>query len=676
MSEKENLQEADGIKENEVADIQEPKPELESEKEDAKIDSPKSKETDDSTEESGDNTEESEDNTEESVDSTKESGDSTEESDEILTEIESTNAKEAEKDSKANEVTEEKDYSTLSMADLVDEMETLLKSDKIHTLKHTIEQIKSAFNKQFGTLLESKKAEFLEAGGNSIDFRFDFPLKSKFNALFKSYREQRQTHYKNLQKSFKLNLENRLEIIEEIKGLLNVEENINTTYKHFKALQERWRNAGPIPRDKYNNVWNNYHHHVENFYDFLHLNRDLRDLDFKHNLEKKTKIIERAEELAQDEDNNRAFRELQALHKMWKEELGPVAKEHREELWERFRTATKVIHEKRQAYYQELDKAYEKNLEKKHEIIEQILNLSEDESNNHSSWQKKINSVEDLRQQFFNAGKVPIKVNEATWSKFKEAVRAFNRKKNQFYKSLKKEQYENLNKKLELIGIAEANKDNPDFEKTTPLMKKIQSDWKAIGHVPRRDSDKIWNQFKGACNHYFNRLHERRNEDNKEENEAYDQKNELLGSLKGLTLSGDINTDIDLIKSKVDEWKALGKVPHNKRYVEGKFNKAINALYNKLDADKSKVELLKFESKLESIVQTEDKYQLDSERNYIRKRIDEISGEINQLENNLQFFSNVESDNPVVMEVHKKIDKQRDDLHVWEEKLKIIKKLY
>ncbi|MBT8288981.1 MAG: DUF349 domain-containing protein [Bacteroidia bacterium] len=669
MSEKENLQEADGIKENEVADIQEPKPELESEKEDAKIDSPKSKETDDSTEESGDNTEES-------VDSTKESGDSTEESDEILTEIESTNAKEAEKDSKANEVTEEKDYSTLSMADLVDEMETLLKSDKIHTLKHTIEQIKSAFNKQFGTLLESKKAEFLEAGGNSIDFRFDFPLKSKFNALFKSYREQRQTHYKNLQKSFKLNLENRLEIIEEIKGLLNVEENINTTYKHFKALQERWRNAGPIPRDKYNNVWNNYHHHVENFYDFLHLNRDLRDLDFKHNLEKKTKIIERAEELAQDEDNNRAFRELQALHKMWKEELGPVAKEHREELWERFRTATKVIHEKRQAYYQELDKAYEKNLEKKHEIIEQILNLSEDESNNHSSWQKKINSVEDLRQQFFNAGKVPIKVNEATWSKFKEAVRAFNRKKNQFYKSLKKEQYENLNKKLELIGIAEANKDNPDFEKTTPLMKKIQSDWKAIGHVPRRDSDKIWNQFKGACNHYFNRLHERRNEDNKEENEAYDQKNELLGSLKGLTLSGDINTDIDLIKSKVDEWKALGKVPHNKRYVEGKFNKAINALYNKLDADKSKVELLKFESKLESIVQTEDKYQLDSERNYIRKRIDEISGEINQLENNLQFFSNVESDNPVVMEVHKKIDKQRDDLHVWEEKLKIIKKLY
>ena len=192
--------------------------------------------------------------------------------------------------------------------------------------------------------------------------------------------------------------------------MINVEENINTTYKHFKELQERWRNTGPIPRDKYNNAWNSYHHHVEMFYDFLHLNRDLRDLDFKHNLEKKLKIIERAEELAKDDNVIRAFRELQELHKMWKEELGPVAREHREEIWERFKASTKIINEKRQKYFSEIDKVYEKNLEKKLEIISKIEDIGKEETNSHSAWQKKIKEIEALREAFFNAGKVPLKV--------------------------------------------------------------------------------------------------------------------------------------------------------------------------------------------------------------------------------------------------------------------------
>ena len=190
--------------------------------------------------------------------------------------------------------------------------------------------------------------------------------------------------------------------------------------------------------------WNNYHHHVERFYDFLHLNRDLRDLDFKHNLDQKLKLIDRAEELSKDDNSNRAFRELQALHKIWKEELGPVEREQREEIWERFSAATKLIHEKRQVYFKEVDKVYEKNLELKHDIISQIDTITSNESNNHSIWQKKIKQIEDLRMSFFNAGKVPIKVNEETWAKFKESVRAFNRKKNSFYKDLKKDQYQNL----------------------------------------------------------------------------------------------------------------------------------------------------------------------------------------------------------------------------------------
>lgn len=600
---------------------------------------------------------------------------SSKKTDDPLDEIEASNAEDAEDadNSERHELTE-KDYHAMSMEDLVNEFESLVNNRKIQVIRDHVDIIRSEFNAKFSEILEEKKEEFLADGGNSIDFRFSNPVKSKFNEVYKAYRTKQKAYYKNLESSLQANLSKRLEIIEEIKGLINVEENINTTYKHFKELQESWRNAGPIPRDKYNNVWNNYHHHVEIFYDFLHLNRDLRDLDFKHNLEQKLKIIERAEELAKDDNSNRAFREIQALHKIWKEELGPVEREKREEIWERFSTATKAIHEKRQEYFKELDKAFEKNLEVKHEIIAKIDEVTADDSNNHSAWQKKIKIVEDLRTQFFNAGKVPIKVNEETWAKFKESVRAFNRKKNSFYKGLKKDQYQNLQKKLELIKIAEANKDSTDFAVTTPLMKKIQSDWKAIGHVPRRESDKIWKQFKAACNAYFDKMHESKNAASEEETKAFELKTALLESMKKIKFSDDKKSNLKLIKEQVEAWKAIGHVPYNKRSINKKFNKAIDDLYNQLDISKKETELLKYNGKLATL--SNDQRSLDNEHNFIRKKIDEVKAEINQLENNLQFFSNVEDDNPLVKEVHQNIERHKNELTLWEEKLRKVKQYY
>src|SRR5690606_35047124 len=270
-----------------------------------------------------------------------------------------------------------------------------------------------------------------------------------------------------------------------------------------------------------------------------------------------------------------SFRELQVLHKMWKEDLGPVDKEHREAIWERFSNATKTIHDKRQAYYADVDKAQEANLARKEAIIEKINTVAKDTSSSHQAWQNKIKTIESLRTEFFNAGKVPIKVNEATWAKFKAAVRTFNKNKNAFYKGLKKDQYTNLQKKLDLIKIAEDNKDSTDFEAITPLMKKIQDDWKSIGHVPRKDSDKIWKRFKAACNQYFDKLHAERNAENKEQFVAFEKKNEMLETLKTLKLSGNPQADVDTIKQKIEAWKALGDVPQNRRYIEGKFNKML-----------------------------------------------------------------------------------------------------
>ena len=592
-------------------------------------------------------------------------------------EIDEANAEDAEDaDNEDRHTLEDKDYHAMTMDQLADEFEALLKNKKVQTIKAPADDIKSEFNAKFSEILEEKKEEFLADGGSEIDFYYSSPIKKRFNAIYNDYRKSLNAYYKTLESNLKSNLENRLQIIEDIKGLINVEENINTTYKQFKELQEQWRTAGPIPRDKYNNAWNSYHHHVEIFYDFLHLNRDLRDMDFKHNLEQKLRIIERAEELVKEENTNRAFRELQVLHKMWKEDLGPVDREHRESIWERFSNATKAIHDNRQSYFANMDQVHEVNLVKKEGIISKIEEVAKDEANTHQAWQKKIKLIEALRQEFFSAGKVPQKVNEATWSKFKGAVRSFNRKKNNFYKSLKKDQYDNLQKKLDLIKIAEDNKDSDEFETVTPLMKKIQAEWKTIGHVPRKDSDKIWNRFKAACNHYFDQVNAERKAENQEQFTAFDKKAKLLESMKDFKLSGTPEENVDTIKAKAEEWKAIGQVPQNKRFIEGKFNKIIDGLFSGLKMDKTDVEMIKFENKLENLSKPDDTRLLDNEHNFIRKKIDEVKSEINQLENNLQFFSNVDETNPLVKSVLNNIEGHKDNLAVWEEKLKKIKELY
>ncbi|WP_100616115.1 DUF349 domain-containing protein [Confluentibacter citreus] len=597
--------------------------------------------------------------------------------DELLNEIDDSNAEDSEDEgNKDRHTIEFKEYDKMSLEALAVELERLVKNEKVQAIKKQVDAIKIEFNSQFNDLLEEKKADFISDGGNEIDFFYTTPFQKQFVNACKEYRNKLQEHRKNLDQNLKQNLANKLEIIEEIKGLINVEENINTTYKHFKELQERWRKTGPIPRDKYNNAWNSYHHHVEMFYDFLHLNRDLRDLDFKHNLELKVKIIERAEELAQDTDIMRAFRELQELHKMWKEELGPVDREHREAIWERFKSATKIINDKRQSYYQEIDKSYEKNLDIKLDIINKINEINSQETKSHGAWQNKIKAIEALRNDFFNAGKVPMKVNESTWAKFKTAVRTFNRQKNAFYKGLKKDQFTNLQKKLELIKIAEDNKDSDDIEVTTALMKKIQNDWKKVGHVPRKDSDKIWNQFKAACNHFFDRIHASRNAENKESNDAFNKKQELLEVLKSLKLTTDKEKDLETIKEYINQWNTIGRVPNDKRYIEGKYSKVLDDLFSNLKMDKDELEMIKFENKLEDLNNSDNNKNLDNERSFISKKIDDIKGQINQLENNLQFFTNVDEDNPVVKEVLNNIENHKDELKLWKKKLSKIKELY
>ncbi|MFC4219666.1 DUF349 domain-containing protein [Flagellimonas marina] len=593
------------------------------------------------------------------------------ESNEAIDEIDESNAEDAEDaDNEKRHYIPMLDYHAMSIENLVGELQRLVKNEKVQAIHKHVSSIKYEFDQKFQEFLEHKKEEFVSKGGNEIDFRYNSVAKRQFNEVYSDYREKRDHYYKQLEQNLKSNLQNRLHIIEQLKGLIDVEEDINTTYKNFKELQENWKNAGPVPRSSYNDVWRTYHHHMEIFYDFLHLNRELRDLDFKHNLEEKQKLVERAEALADEPDLGKAFRELQTLHKIWKEDIGPVAKEQREEIWERFSNATKAMHQRRQEHFQELEKVYEKNLEKKQEIIADIAKIAGSVADNHRGIQQQIKEVEALRDSFFKAGKVPQKVNEETWGSFKEVVRKFNRNKNAFYKNQKKEQHNNLEKKRELLELAVSLKDSDDWATVTPQMKRIQSDWKKIGHVPRKYSDKIWHEFKNACNHYFDRLHAEKNDAHKEEYENFEKKNSCLERLKAFQLSGDKKKDLAAIKEFLDEWKQYGRIPYNKKHINGKFNKIIDALFKKVGVSKQESELLKYGNKVQELAKTEDNRAIGNERVFIRRKINDSKSEIRQLENNLQFFSDDSEDNPLVKEVINNINKQKEALQTWKEKLK------
>ncbi|GEQ85859.1 hypothetical protein ULMS_13670 [Patiriisocius marinistellae] len=567
----------------------------------------------------------------------------------------------------------EVDYSELSMPNLTEALNNLVTKYPVQKIKDPVDEIKNEFNNQFQELLKTKKEEFLAEGGNIIDFHYESSEKKAFNEAFSIYRAKKNAYYNNLKKSLESNLVTRTALIEELKALVETDESVNKNYKKLKDIQERWRDAGAIPRDKYNTVWNNYHHHVDNYYNALHLDNEFRELDFKHNLEEKQKLIKHTEELAEESDINKAFRELQLIHRKWKEEIGPVAREVSDEIWEKFSAASRVIHDKKEQAEAALEDTFKANYSIKKELIGLIDKVKAEAKPTHKAWQESMKQVQEIRDIFFTAGRVPRDKNKEIWASFKDTMRNFNKAKNDFYKNQKNQQFENLEKKRALIAIAEEHKDSEDYKSATQLMKKVQADWRKIGHVPRNESDKVWKQFKKACNHYFDRLNALKDEENKEEVVNLEQKTVLLDATENLELTGDHKVDITAIKEKITEWKSIGRVPFKKKSIDQKFNKVLDGLFGKLDLDKKEAELIKFENKVNSMVSQDDDRQLQNEQFFLSKKVDEVQAEISQLENNLGFFRHVDDDNPLVKDVHKNIAKHKEQLALWKQKYSKIK---
>ena len=548
-------------------------------------------------------------------------------------------------------------------------MDKILKSDQWMKLGTQVREIQASFEKKFQKEVQEKKETFIAEGGNEIDFYFAPEYKKNFSFALREYKNKKGQHFKEIEANQKANLNRKKEIIEEIKQLLDQSEHNSTSYKQFKNLQEAFHATGQVPRAESNNIWQTYKFHVERFYDFLHLNRDLREADFKHNYTEKLKIIERAEELAKQTDVIASMRELNNLHRLWKNDLGPVAHEHREDLWNRFQAATKAIHHLKNEYNKNIDSIQEDNLAIKNGVLNEIKELLENKPENHNAWQNAIKKVNSLKEKFHAVGRVPKNENKRLWNSFRELSRQFNHEKNHFYKQQKTEEKAFVDAKRALIDEVKAILDDPNYRDHINRMKAIQNGWKKTGRISRRLSNKLWEEFKALTNLYFDRIKNKVEALSAEDQaKLASQTNFVEQVLKteAPTTPKKLET---FINEQVEQWQGLN--PEASSPAQRKLMQHLVGLWDASSLSAKEKASQKFATQLSLI--KNDAEALNKEHASQKKKIDEIATELIQLQNNLQFFSNSSSDNPVVVEVNNKIELLSNQKEALSEKANAIK---
>ena len=557
-------------------------------------------------------------------------------------------------------------YKEMDFKTLLDEAKRLFEEHPVQKIKKHLDEIRAAFDDKVHQVIVAAKEQNPEE-----EVTVDIPERREFNAFWKDYREKYNNYRKEIQEKLEANLKIKQDLIEELKSIIeSTELDFNERLKAFKDIQKRWRTSGNVPRAMYSDIWQTFKHHEERFYDLLDLDRDYRDKIFKENLEVKQNIINKAKELLTQNDIHHIFKELQNLHLQWKEETGPVAREQREAVWEEFKEVTKKIHDKRREFYKKLKEEFVGNLAKKQEIIEKLKEATAEIPETHKQWQSKIKEVEKLRESFYQIGYIPKKNRDEIWTAFKDSVKDFNKYKNNFYKSLKELQKENLDKKLNLIKIAEEWKDSEDWKEATNKFKQIQEEWKTVGHVPRKYSEKLWKEFRETCNYYFDRFHKQMRSEKSVEMENFLKKKEYLQKVKEQfkEIDENIKYTIEDIKKIIEEWKTLGYVPENKHYVNVKFNKFIDSLYDKLKVDKRELSFERFKNTVDAYLEQGNYRKIDSEKRYVRQKVEAILKEIQQLENNMMFIKSANENNPFKREVENNVARNLEILEFWKKK--------
>ncbi|MGE6395819.1 DUF349 domain-containing protein [Chryseobacterium scophthalmum] len=544
----------------------------------------------------------------------------------------------------------------LSLADALKEMEKIINSNNAGERYREFNALKEKANHTIHDEIEDKKHEYTDAGNAIENFSYEHPSQSKLSGLIHIFREKHDNFQKNQEEEQKKNLDQRQSIIERLKNLYtNSEPGVNL-FKSIREIKEEWSNAGQVAKSEFKILNNNYFHHLNQFYQMLDLNKEFLEQEYSHNLEKRQHIIARAKELENEPVVQKALNELQYLHKLWKEEAEPVSEEFREKTWEEFKEISNKIHERKTELSAAIETEQNANLEKKNEIIAEIKKLSEPKDNpNHTYWQNSIKRVEELRSEFLKTGSVPRKLSNNNWNDFKATLRGFNTTKNNYYKSLKGSQQQNLDEKLKLIQTAKDNMLSEDWDLAVALFKKLQEDWKKIGHVPKSMTNKIWDEFRDACNTFFNNYREKSSASTDNWKENYKLKKDILEELK--TISNDEGS-IEKIEAIKTSWNNIGKVPRDKMAINSEFNKTLR---EKLKLNKINELELKEEGLSEN--------QLTDKARKIKSQISDLEAEIVKLENNLSFFKNPSRENPLLRDTYNTIDDKKAHLETLKQNL-------
>ena len=577
-------------------------------------------------------------------------------------------------DDENEEVETEYDFSNCNKLELIEILEETVQDADVVKIKDKVVAVKSNFLRICKEERDKEMEQFILDGGDAESYEHvEDPLEIRFKAAFNIFRDNKLKYNETLEAQKVVNLQQKNAILEDLKQLINSEETLKKTYDEFRNLQDRWKEIGQVPATEITNLWNNYHFLVEKFYDKVKINRELRDLDLKKNLEAKIELCEKTEELLLEKSVTKAFKLLQKYHDEWKE-IGPVPQEKKDEIWERFKNTTDKINQVRREHYSKIQEEQQANYDAKVAICEKIEEVLNDSINSIGAWQKKSNDVNDLFKVWKTLGPAQNKLNDEIWARFKGSMDAFFSNKKEFFSRLKEQQLENYNRKLQLCVEAEALADSKEWKKATERIKKLQEEWKKIGPVPKRHSDKIWKRFRSACDAFFTSKSEHFSGIKGVEEENLRLKRELLERIKAYEIKKERSENMEAIKAFQREWMAIGFVPMKyKDATQDEYRKSIDALFDKMKFNENELSTAEYRNMVEGMKDDPDsRDKVRRERNILTNKITKLREEIIVLENNIGFFSNSKQSEIMRAEYEKKINRAKNDVKVLEAKLKIL----
>ncbi len=574
-----------------------------------------------------------------------------------------------------NSVSDDDSVELPSIEEIVQKLRDLLASD--HPQRKEVDEVKNQFYRSLRNETETQKATFLESGGESIDFvANESETYAEGKDLIQKIKEKRAEILAREDAEKEKNVAKKMAIIEQVKHLAESQshEDFNKTYQEFRSLQQQWNDIKLVPQTKVNELWKEYQRHVEKFYDLVRINNEFREYDFKKNLELKTELSEAAERLDEEPDVVSAFHQLQNLHQEWRD-IGPVSRKDREDIWNRFKTASTLINKKYQTHFEGLKGKEEDNLAAKTALCEKLESIDYSKLTSVRDWNNKINEVLDIQKQWREIGYVPKKWNTKIYDRYRAACDFFFRNKNDFYKSMHGEMEENLKKKVALCERAEALKDSQDWKKTTQDLIAIQREWKTIGIVPRKYVDSTWKRFIAACDYFFEQKKLHTTSQHDEEAKNLEKKKEIVEKINMFDTTLTAEEALPLIRELMDEWYAVGYVPFKaKDRIYKEFHNATEAQFDRLNIDKNDRKLDNFKSNISDMAKSDNaKGQLLRERERLMRQYERMKTELQTYENNIGFLSvSSKKGNNLIDDMNQKMNKIKSELELLVKKIAAI----